>query len=534
MIRTKSKITVAGREISHHWTRLQVQQALGEPALLSVEFTTGAPPKDVGRHLSGALAQPFAVELQRDGVVGRFEGLVARASASETGYELTAVGPLHRLTQGPRSRGFVDQSPRQVLEAVLKAAKVPVQIDASRSLAADKLPYLAQANETDLAFVSRVAARAGLVVYEYDSQVVIADTANGPLLEIAAADIEALRIVLEPAAVAGTAATTTYLPRATLTGSTTDAAGSGPHARTVAGSLSKLFPGPPANLADFDAGSRNALTDQLRAWARQTGARSLRYEFSSHRPDIAVGSILQVTGHDMVGETLVVTGLTIDHTYPAGAGGRTSTIVAIPKDSFGSRVPSPPQLGAVLATVAANNDPDKLGRVQLKFAWDDKPGAWARVAAVAAGPKHGALWVPQVDDEVLVEFEYADPSRPVVVGSLYHGAAWPSIEDGVGDVLLARTDAGTEIRIKQTENREEIRLRVHSDGPVVHIVAGDPAKVSITVEQGTCEVTAKTVQLTAKEQFEIKAGKLSLEASDGVTISSQGDVTVKGARIKLN
>ncbi len=74
---------------------------------------------------------------------------------------------------------------------------------------------------------------------------VIADTANGPSLEIAAADIEALRIVLEPAAVAGTAATIDLPPRAALTGSTTDAAGSGPHARTVAGSLSKLFRGPP-------------------------------------------------------------------------------------------------------------------------------------------------------------------------------------------------------------------------------------------------------------------------------------------------
>jgi type VI secretion system secreted protein VgrG len=534
MIRTNSKISVAGREIADHWTRLQIQQALGEPTLISVEFTTGRPPKDVGQHFSDTLAQPFSVELQRNGVVGRFEGLVARASVCETGYELTGFGPLHQLTQGPRSRSFVDQSPRQVLEAVLKAAEVPARIDASRALAAGKVPYLAQASETDLAFVSRVAARAGLVVYEHDDQVVIADTANGPSLDVAAEDIEALRVVLEPAAAAGTAATTTYLPHAALTGSTTDATGSGPHARTVADSLGKLFPGPPANIANFDASSGNALTDQLRAWARQAGARSLRYEFSSHRPDISIGSILRVSGHDMVSETLVVTRLTIDYTYPVGDRGHTSTIVAIPRDNFAFRVPSAPQLGAVPAMVAANDDPDKLGRVQVKFAWDDKPGAWARVAAFAAGPHHGALWVPQVDDEVLVEFEYSDPSRPVIVGSLYHGAALPSIEGGVGDVLLARTDAGTEIRIKQTENREEIRLRVHSDGPVVHIVAGDPAKVSITIEQGTCEVTAKTVQLTAQEQFEIKAGKLSLEASDGVTISSQGDVTLKGARIKLN
>lgn len=534
MTRTESKISVAGHEIADRWTRLQVRQSLGEPALVSVEFTTGAPPRDIRGHFSDMLAHPFSVELHRDGVAGRFECLVAQASVHEGGYELIGYGPLYRLMQGKRSRGFVDQSPRQVLDAVLKAAGVPAQIDASGGLAGQVVPYLAQAGETDFEFVSRVAARAGLVVYERDMKVVIAERASGPAIELAGADLEALRIIVEPAAVAVTATTTNYLPHATFKEAVSSAPADGPHTEAVAASRDRLFPGPPANLADLEASSANALTDQLRARARQAGARSLRYEFSTRRPDVTVGSILRVSGHDMVSETLVVTALTIDHTYPAQDDSRASLVVAIPRNSLCSSVPAAPRLGAAPATVTDNNDPDKLGRVRVKFAWDDKPTAWVRVAAVAAGPDHGALWVPKVDDEVFVEFEYSDPSRPVVVGSLYHGAALPSIESGVGDVLLARTDAGTEVRIKQTENREEIRLRVLADGPVLHIVAGDPAKVSILVEQGVCEVTAKSVQLSAKEQFQIKAGTLSLEASDGITVSTKGDVTIEGARIKLN
>ncbi len=534
MTRTDTKVSVAGRAIPDRWTRLQVRQSLGEPTCLSVEFTTGVPPRDVGRHFSEMLAQPLSLELQREGVAGRFQCLVAQASVQVGGYELTGYGPLHSLTQGRRSRGFVDQSPRQVLEAVLVAAGVPAEINASGGLAGQAVPYLAQVGETDFDFVSRVSARVGLVVYEHDTKVVIAEKASGPSIDLAAADIEALRIILEPAAVAVAATTTTYLPYATLRDSVSAAAVDGPHGKTVSGSLDKLFPGPPDSPADLEASSANALTDQLRAKARQAGARSLRYEFSTRRPDITVGSILRVSGHDMVSEALVVNSLTLDYTYPSREGSRASLVVAVPKDRLGSSVPAAPRLGAAPATVADNNDPDKLGRVRVKFAWDGKPTAWVRVAAIAAGSGHGALWVPQVDDEVLVEFEYADPSRPVVVGALYHGSALPSIEGGVGDVLLARTDAGTEVRIKQTENREEIRLRVHSDGPVLHIVAGDPAKVSIIVEQGACEVTAKSVQLNAKEQFQIKAGTLLLEASDGIKVSTKGDVTVEGAKIKLN
>ncbi|MCW2086259.1 UNVERIFIED_ORG: uncharacterized protein involved in type VI secretion and phage assembly [Bradyrhizobium japonicum] len=534
MTSTDTKISVAGREIPDRWTRLQVRQALGEPTLLSVEFTTGAPPSDIGRHFSDVLAQPFSMELNREGVAGRFECLVAQASVHESGYELTGYGPLRRLMQGQRSRGFVDQSPKQVLDTVLKASGAPAEIDASGGIAGQAVPYLAQAGETDFEFVSRVAARAGLVVYEQDAKVVVAEKTRGPSIALAADDIDALRIVLEPAAVAVSATTTTYLPHASFKEAVSAPAADGPHGGIVAGARDKLFPRPPANLADLEANSANALTDQLRGRARQASARSLRYEFSTRRPDVTVGSILRVSGHDMVSETLVVTALTIDHAYPPRDGSRASLVVAVPRDSLAASVPAVPRLGAAPATVTDNNDPDKLGRVRVKFAWDDKPTAWVRVAAIAAGPKHGALWVPQVDDEVLVEFEYSDPSRPVVVGSLYHGSALPSMEGGVGDVLLARTDGGTEVRIKQTENREEIRLRVHSDGPVLHIVAGDPAKVSIVVEQGTCEVTAKSVQLTAKEQFQIKAGTLTLEARDGIKISAGSDVTVKGAKIELN
>ncbi len=67
------------------------------------------------------------------------------------------------------------------------------------------------------------------------------------------------------------------------------------------------------------------------------------------------------------------------------------------------------------AIVTDNNDPDNIGRVKVKFPWlgDDVESWWARIAAPGAGPDYGIVWVPQVNDEVLVGFLHGDVRMPV-------------------------------------------------------------------------------------------------------------------------
>jgi hypothetical protein len=48
-----------------------------------------------------------------------------------------------------------------------------------------------------------------------------------------------------------------------------------------------------------------------------------------------------------------------------------------------------------------------------------------RVLQLASGPSSGAVFIPEVGDEVLVSFLEGDPSQPFVLGSLYNGADPP-------------------------------------------------------------------------------------------------------------
>ena len=84
--------------------------------------------------------------------------------------------------------------------------------------------------------------------------------------------------------------------------------------------------------------------------------------------------------------------------------------------------------GSSSAIVTNNNDPDKLGRVKLKFPWlaDTYESDWARIVQLGAGPDSGAVFLPEVNDEVLVAFEFGDIRRPYVLGGLWNGKDKPA------------------------------------------------------------------------------------------------------------
>lgn len=62
---------------------------------------------------------------------------------------------------------------------------------------------------------------------------------------------------------------------------------------------------------------------------------------------------------------------------------------------------------------------------------NERSGQWVRVALPWAGANWGAVAVPRIGTEVLVDFIEGDIDRPVVVGSLYNGADLPPFAAGV-------------------------------------------------------------------------------------------------------
>jgi type VI secretion system secreted protein VgrG len=71
---------------------------------------------------------------------------------------------------------------------------------------------------------------------------------------------------------------------------------------------------------------------------------------------------------------------------------------------------------------------DQYGRIKVQFFWDrhgqadDKTSCWLRVSSSWAGDRYGAIAIPRVGMEVLINFLEGDPDQPLVTGCLHHAA----------------------------------------------------------------------------------------------------------------
>jgi phage baseplate assembly protein gpV len=189
--------------------------------------------------------------------------------------------------------------------------------------------------------------------------------------------------------------------------------------------------------------------------------------------------------------------------------------------------------GVVPAIVTNNADPQFQARVKLKYPWlaDDKESGWVRVAMVGAGNGRGLLWVPEVNDEVLVAFEHGDFNRPYVIGSLYNGMDVPPDEvyqqDGNIEVRTLKTRAGHIIRLTDKDGQEKIEV---IDAKTKTQLIMDTAAEKITIEAGKdIMIEGKTTSITLKSKdITLDAsGKVTIKGAQGIDIESGNSLTMK-------
>jgi uncharacterized protein involved in type VI secretion and phage assembly len=186
--------------------------------------------------------------------------------------------------------------------------------------------------------------------------------------------------------------------------------------------------------------------------------------------------------------------------------------------------------GVVMGIVSNNQDPDKMGRVRVKFPWlsDDHESWWARVATPMAGPNRGMYFLPEVDDEVLVAFEHGDVRFPYVLGSLWNGKDAPpeNNDDGKNNIRLVHSRSGHLIRLDDTDGAEKIEVIDRTGNNSIKIQSSDN---SIAI---SC--TGK-LKLHASQGVEITSdADIKVQASSTMDVQASATMTVKGATVNIN
>ena len=247
------------------------------------------------------------------------------------------------------------------------------------------------------------------------------------------------------------------------------------------------------------------------------------------------------------------------------------------------------QTATVVGPAGEEIFPDKYGRVKVQFHWDREgsddvnSSCWVRVATFWAGTQWGAVHIPRIGQEVIVDFLESDVNQPIVVGSVYNADMMPpwalpdnktvsgvksrsspkggadnfnmmSFEDKKGEELVhVQAEKDLKTLVKNDESREVVHDRVT-------LIKNDETQTvtnneTITVEQGNQTIELKqgnqsttldmgnqsTKIKMGNQTNNIDLGKIETEAMQSIELKvgqssikiDQMGVTIKGMMIKI-
>jgi type VI secretion system secreted protein VgrG len=189
-----------------------------------------------------------------------------------------------------------------------------------------------------------------------------------------------------------------------------------------------------------------------------------------------------------------------------------------------------PQTAVVVGPSGEEIFTDELGRVRVQFHWDrrgkndEHSSCWIRVSQYWAGKGWGAIHIPRIGHEVIVDFLEGDPDQPIVVGRVYNGTNVPpyklpdnKTQSGVKSrsSLQGTPDNFNEIRFEDLKGQEEINI--HAERNLSTSVEADESRSvghdrSTTIDHDDVLTVKHDRKITVKEGNEthiVEKGKRS-------------------------
>ena len=441
-----------------------------------------------------------------DGSARFFHGVVARVAAWQAGtgpyrqrLRVHLVPRLWKLGHVHRSRIFQGMTAPDIVRSVLGDGKIQHRF--SLEVAYRKRDYCVQYRESDLAFVSRLLEEEGIFYFfehERSGETLVLGDARSAFAPIPG---ERKLVYREPSSLLGEAESIraftahheirpgavvvrdfNYLtPALDLTASSNASGGD---------TALEVYDYP----ARYEAGSDGKAVAKLRLEEERVAAETASGSSATRR--LGAGHLFDLSEHPVTGldgEHLV---LSVRHRgrqhmvlgpgaiAPEGEQDGYFNDFTCVRSSVPfrpeRRTPRPiiagPQTAIVTGPAGEEIHTDEHGRIKVQFHWDregkndDRSSFWIRVAQSWAGPGFGALYLPRIGHEVLVEFVDGDPDRPLVTGSVYNGQNPPPVElpgAKTRSTLRSASSPGgsgsNELRFEDASGSEEVYLHAQKD-----------------------------------------------------------------------
>jgi type VI secretion system secreted protein VgrG len=160
----------------------------------------------------------------------------------------------------------------------------------------------------------------------------------------------------------------------------------------------------------------------------------------------------------------------------------TSAEVFRPLHSARKVLVSGPQTGIVVGPSGEEIWTDEYGRVKVQFHWDrfgrsdENSSCWIRVSQQWAGAQWGAIQLPRIGQEVIVDFLEGDPDQPIITGRVYNADNMPPYalpdKKTQSGIKSRSTKTGTadnynEIRFDDAKGQEKLVIHAEKDQQIV-------------------------------------------------------------------
>lgn len=268
-------------------------------------------------------------------------------------------------------------------------------------------------------------------------------------------------------------------------------------------------------------------------------------------PTISVGTVLNVKGsrinlegkryEESFGKYRVIS---IRHEVNT-AGSYTNSFSAVPESA--QHPPRNPNvvnpLGETeLAEVIANDDPDKLGRVRVKYQWSqgnqqDQESIWIRVGTFYTGQGKGGNFVPEIGAQVVVGYELNLAENPFVVTSLYPKPGEEiNYTSENNEKKVIGTRSGNTLLFYDKDGDQKIQI-MNANKTDTHVVLSfkDDGKITIHAENGLVEIKSKDlaieasngISIKAEQSFELEANEIKLKANQNIALEASQNIQMK-------
>ena len=479
-------------------------------------------------HSRDLLGESLTIKFHQYGkVVQHFSGIITRIYCKRQtggGYGtlyISGNAPSILLDQGKACYSYENKTLKEIITLVSKGYDNSAQVDSSAGVNTTRvLPYTVQYNESDYDFICRLANLYGEYFYYDGSKLIFGNKLQETIdlgenlnlidedfnLEMKPQDFEYINYAIDRAEVYRKDAESACCEYK-----------NNPIQTDAKNASKKLFKKIPQKYHSATSLEQSDIDlEEVVRQERDLRELSLKVTGRSRDPRLRMNTFACLTDiNARAMETYRV--IKISH-YHSGMNYENSfegiPLMRTPADYNAEAFPKAEQQPAI---VKDNNDPQGMGRVRVQFFWQkgEQLSPWIRMIQPYAGSGKGFYFIPEVGEEVMVDFENGNAERPFVLGAHYNGAA----KSGYKPTTKAiHTKSGTMILLNDAEGS----VRIEDASGNIYQMDGN----------GTIEVKApKNIIFTAGEDLKFSAGRnMTTNVANNLTTNVGNEIVQDSGR----